>query len=202
MTLHTAKGLEYPVVFLAGMEENLLPHSRSLQDEEELEEERRLAYVGMTRAKERLYLIHTFQRATWGRSDVSAPSRFLFELPKDTVEISRERSKRPAGQSSVGPASMGRRTARERAPSEPSSGALWRTRTLSPAEGPARVERSDTVKRESQFRAGDRVRHAKFGEGLVISSVPTDAGDEEVVVVFPGEKPKKLLASFARLEKI
>ncbi|MGH2543197.1 MAG: ATP-dependent helicase [Ardenticatenaceae bacterium] len=204
MTLHTAKGLEYPVVFLAGVEENLLPHSRAQEEREQIEEERRLAYVGMTRAKERLYLIHTFRRATWGRSTVSEPSRFLRELPRETVEISKERSKRPAGEGRVGAPPVdargeGRR--RRRVEAETLSDGVWTTRSVSPADGARGGGRAEKRKGEAKFRAGDKVRHAKFGEGIVVSSAPT-AGDEEVVVVFPGEKPKKLLASFARLEKI
>ena len=82
LTLHAAKGLEFGVVFIIGLEERILPHSRSLEDPDEMEEERRLAYVGITRAENRLYLLHTFRRATWGQSDISEPSRFLGDLPK------------------------------------------------------------------------------------------------------------------------
>jgi DNA helicase-2/ATP-dependent DNA helicase PcrA len=99
MTLHTAKGLEFPVVFLTGMEDGVFPHSRSLTDLKELEEERRLAYVGMTRAKERLTLTHAMGRSLYGRRDANLPSRFLDELPGDGVE--RERL-RPASWSSYG----------------------------------------------------------------------------------------------------
>jgi len=89
MTLHSAKGLEFPVVILAGLEEGLFPHSRSNEDEEELEEERRLCYVGMTRAKERLTLTHAMRRALYGRTDANLPSRFLDELPEAGVERER-----------------------------------------------------------------------------------------------------------------
>ena len=82
ITLHAAKGLEFPVVFIAGLEEGLFPHSRALDDEKELEEERRLAYVGITRAKRRLYLSHAWRRATWGMGQASVPSRFLLEIPR------------------------------------------------------------------------------------------------------------------------
>src|SRR5688500_2159697 len=85
ITLHAAKGLEFPVVFISGLEEGLFPHSRALDDEKELEEERRLAYVGITRAKRRLYLSHAWRRATWGQGQVSVPSRFLLEIPPDLV---------------------------------------------------------------------------------------------------------------------
>ncbi len=85
ITLHAAKGLEFPVVFIVGMEEGLLPHRRALEDERELEEERRLAYVGMTRAKDRLYLVHAHHRSTYGVGAPSDPSRFLAELPEDLL---------------------------------------------------------------------------------------------------------------------
>ena len=85
ITLHAAKGLEFPVVFIAGLEEGLFPHSRALDDERELEEERRLAYVGITRAKRRLYLSHAWRRATWGMGQASVPSRFLIEIPAELM---------------------------------------------------------------------------------------------------------------------
>jgi DNA helicase-2/ATP-dependent DNA helicase PcrA len=90
ITLHAAKGLEFPVVFMVGLEEGLLPHKRALEDERELEEERRLAYVGMTRAKDRLYLVHAHHRSTYGMGAASEPSRFLSELPEDLLASSRD----------------------------------------------------------------------------------------------------------------
>ena len=86
ITLHAAKGLEFPVVFIAGLEEGLFPHSRALDDEKELEEERRLAYVGITRAKQRLFLSHAWRRATWGMGQASVPSRFLLEIPAELMD--------------------------------------------------------------------------------------------------------------------
>ncbi len=85
ITLHAAKGLEFPVVFIAGLEEGLFPHNRALDDERELEEERRLAYVGITRAKRRLYLSHAWRRATWGGGGMGVPSRFLLEIPPELM---------------------------------------------------------------------------------------------------------------------
>src|SRR4029077_14895163 len=85
ITLHAAKGLEFPIVFIAGLEEGVFPHSRALDDEHELEEERRLAYVGITRAKKRLYLSHAWRRATWGMGGASIPSRFLLEIPAELM---------------------------------------------------------------------------------------------------------------------
>src|SRR5438046_10279392 len=86
ITLHTVKGLEFPVVFMLGMEEGLFPHSRSLDSPAGLEEERRLAYVGMTRAKDRLYLFHAFRRHLWGSANLNLPSRFLKDIPRDLVD--------------------------------------------------------------------------------------------------------------------
>ena len=98
ITLHAAKGLEFPVVFIAGLEEGLFPHSRALDDEKELEEERRLAYVGITRAKRRLYLSHAWRRATWGMGQATVPSRFLMEIPAELMDgpqLGRRRRPRP-----------------------------------------------------------------------------------------------------------
>ncbi|MFQ5596212.1 MAG: 3'-5' exonuclease, partial [Anaerolineae bacterium] len=93
MTCHAAKGLEFPVVFLVGVEEGLLPHSRSMDDPDQMEEERRLCYVGITRARDRLYMLHTFRRTLWGRSEISEPSRFLDDIPKHLVEGKGETNK-------------------------------------------------------------------------------------------------------------
>ena len=90
MTLHTAKGLEFPVVFLTGMEENVFPHQRSMTDDKELEEERRLAYVGITRAEQRLYLTRAVARTWWGRPEYHKPSRFLDEIPAHLIEWRRD----------------------------------------------------------------------------------------------------------------
>ena len=90
MTLHTAKGLEFPVVFLTGMEDGIFPHMRSVGDPEELEEERRLCYVGMTRAEQRLYLTHAWSRQLFGATDYYPPSRFLAEIPEELVQAQGE----------------------------------------------------------------------------------------------------------------
>jgi DNA helicase-2/ATP-dependent DNA helicase PcrA len=89
MTLHNAKGLEYPVVFVLGMEEGVFPHIRSLSEPDQLEEERRLCYVGITRAQERLYLLHAWSRSLWGGVNYNPPSRFLAEVPEDLVRLAK-----------------------------------------------------------------------------------------------------------------
>ncbi len=170
ITLHQAKGLEFPVVFIVGMEEGLLPHSRSLDDPAELEEERRLCYVGITRAERRLYLFRAFRRRLMGGSMPGAPSRFLSEIPQDLI-------------ASAVPAKAAASATAWAAPS----------RGLSPA--PATPE-APTLK------AGNKVRHGKFGEGIVVSCVPSGS-DHEVTVAFKGGAGvKKLLLSMAKLEKV
>ncbi len=175
LTLHAAKGLEFKVVFLTGMEEGLLPHIRSFEDADGMEEERRLAYVGMTRAKERLYLLHTFRRATWGRSEFSEPSRFLEDIPRRLL------TEGAKGQPTQ---------ARDRASSWNHSG--------SPRSRPSL---DDLLEENTRYKSGQKVYHPTWGEGTVIASLPTQ-GDEEVFVTFPGKGTKKLLASLANLKVI
>jgi DNA helicase-2/ATP-dependent DNA helicase PcrA len=168
MTLHSAKGLEFPMVMIVGMEEGVLPHSRSLDDPDSMEEERRLCYVGMTRAKKRLFLSYAFRRTVWGDSEVREPSRFLADVPRNLIE----------GAALKAGSSQSRATRWE--PTPPAI-------QLKP--------------RELQFRVGQRVKHAKFGEGVVIESKP-DGNDEEVTVSFKKSGVKRVLASFANLEKL
>jgi DNA helicase-2/ATP-dependent DNA helicase PcrA len=168
LTLHMAKGLEFPVVFIVGLEEGLFPHSRSMDDPEAMEEERRLCYVGITRAKEQLYLVHAFRRTMYGESEVSVPSRFIADIPDHLI----------AGR---GEAALNEEERRYR----------WQV------QWPASSEPAVT----GQFETGDRVRHPLFGEGIVIESKATGA-DEEVTVAFEKKGIKRLLASFAKLEKL
>jgi DNA helicase-2/ATP-dependent DNA helicase PcrA len=172
-TLHAAKGLEFPVVFIVGMEEGLLPHMRSYDDPAQMEEERRLCYVGMTRAQERLYLLRAFRRAFGGHNP---PSRFLADIPPDLV------------------------TTRERIPTVMPTRERFIAASTTPAH-PELVEgRAAPTK---AFHAGDRVRHAKFGEGIVVSCQEEKGGDQLVIVAFKGEAGiKRLLLSFAPLEHL
>jgi len=180
MTLHAAKGLEYRVVFLVGMEENLFPHGRSLEDPKQMEEERRLCYVGITRAKERLYLVHAARRMFHGNTLVNPPSRFLADIPETLWS-----------ESGVSPRSYLRREY-----TTPPSAAridIWAT-----------AEDKPVAALSQAFQPGDRVRHKHFGAGVILSSTMT-ADDEEVSVQFSsagGLVTKKLLVSFARLEAV
>jgi DNA helicase-2/ATP-dependent DNA helicase PcrA len=253
ITLHAAKGLEFPVVFMVGMEEGLLPYARALDDERELEEERRLTYVGMTRAKDRLYLVHARHRSAWGSGGVEVePSRFLADLPEDLLEV---------GSGRRGPISQGwvreesgapTRARRERG----GTGATWtgapewrggglddeasESTTVwgraRPGLEPLRPERlpdlvipersalpdvdlgSGTFGRVGDhadgsteavdatyatltWHAGDKVRHRRFGDGIVVSSQWV-SGDEEVTVAFAGQGVRRLVGSYAGLERM
>lgn len=177
LTLHAAKGLEFGVVFIAGMEEGILPHQRSMEDAEQMAEERRLCYVGMTRAKDRLYLLHAFRRTLYGESGASIPSRFLADIPAHLIQGYAP----PSGE-------VGRQAGSE------SERAVERATqwVRSPVSTPARTPR---------FRSGQRVSHATFGEGIVVDSRIAD-DDEEVTVVFEEIGVKRLLASLARLRTV
>lgn len=200
MTLHTAKGLEFKVVFMVGMEEGLFPHSRSMDDRESLAEERRLAYVGITRAKERLYLVHTFRRQQWGRTEMAEPSRFLNDVPSKLVKTVKTKEARQgtlnldAGRSLHSSRGSRRKTR--------SKSHIWNSRDDDlRKERERRKQRTKQQKAECEFSAGDRVQHAKFGEGVVVSS-KISGDDEEVTVAFVEDEPRRLLASFANLEKL
>jgi len=173
ITLHQAKGLEFPVVFIIGMEEKLLPHIRSMDDPAQMEEERRLAYVGITRAKKKVYLVHAFRRSFMGMSTINPPSRFLDDIPKE-LTVSPDWSE-------------------ESSKSVESLYSWNRVRSDEPAKAAA----ESTI----DLKDGDRVRHAQFGEGLVIS-VKKVKGDCEVAVAFDKVGLKRLMLSFARLEKM
>ncbi len=168
ITLHQAKGLEFPVVFMVGMEDGILPHFRSFDDPSQMEEERRLCYVGITRARQRVYLVRAFRRSLMGSSTVNKPSRFLEDIPQHLI----------------------------------SGGGWWRGEesqiatamyswNKAPPPGVASLE----------LKAGDHVHHAQFGDGVVVSCQPV-TGDKEAVVVFYGVGIKKLLLSYAKLEKV
>ena len=175
ITLHQAKGLEYDAVFLVGLEDGMLPHSRSLEDPAQLEEERRLLYVGMTRARKRLYMFRAFQRRFHGQSGSQTASRFLLEIPESLVTIRDIR-----GHSRVA----------DRIPDP-----MWTKRAAStPAPRPA-------TRSADEFAPGEKVKHEVFGEGVVVSSSGSGS-DTQVTVAFVGEGVKRLMLSFAPIERI
>jgi DNA helicase-2/ATP-dependent DNA helicase PcrA len=166
------------VVFIVGVEEKLLPHMRSMDDPDQLEEERRLFYVGITRAKKRIYLLHAFRRALMGQSTINPPSRFLEDIPKHLI----------------------------------TTPGWWQGEETKVADAVyswnrVRVDNTENEKERNSIipavdlKAGDRVRHSIFGEGVVVSNKKVKA-DNEVTVAFSGQGIKKLLLSLARLEKI
>ena len=265
ITLHAAKGLEFPVVFIAGLEEGTFPHSRALDDERQLEEERRLAYVGITRAKRRLFLSHAWHRATWGASGAAVPSRFLLEIPAELMEgpnlraeeghadgpldlelvFGARRSSRfgtpiragggayrqGSGQPGAPAAGTAFAPSRDLAAkrSAYAAGARSGELTTTPGKGirawddpvdvdpdlpedlPVRrieavaavIPPRPIVPGERRYRDGDRVRHARFGDGIVVSARLT-RDDEEVTVAFRDSAigRKTMLASLANLELI
>jgi DNA helicase-2/ATP-dependent DNA helicase PcrA len=226
ITLHAAKGLEFPVVFMVGLEEGLLPYARAMDDERELEEERRLTYVGMTRAKDRLYLVHARHRSAWGSGGVEVePSRFLADLPEELLEV--DRGRRGAGLGWVRERGNGSGMDDEGGLGTTPSSASWWGRPR-PGLEPLRPERlpdltvperealpevdvgsggfrdvqsEPTPNGELSWHAGDRVRHRRFGDGIVVSSQWV-SGDEEVTVAFEGQGVRRLIGSYAGLERL
>ncbi|MFJ7952001.1 DNA helicase PcrA [Lysinibacillus sp. NPDC096418] len=186
MTMHAAKGLEFPVVFIIGMEENIFPHSRSLDDNDEMEEERRLMYVGVTRAEERLYLTCASSRTIFGRSSYNNASRFLREISEDITEsISKSGNK-----SDVPFASSNR-----------SNGYKKRTIGAVQQTQPASARLQATGGDQFGWKAGDKAVHKKWGTGMVVS-VKGEGDGTELDIAFP--QPigiKRLLAQFAPIEK-
>ena len=195
ITLHAVKGLEFPVVFLTGMEEGVFPHARSSESEQELEEERRLCYVGITRAKDRCYLTYAAVRTLFGRSTEMAPSRFLLELPSQQVDV---RTMARDERDTWGELYEGDRYELERRRRGRQDRALAGLSAAWRGGGERPTPRGPTS--ATHYRAGDKVRHVQFGDGVVVSSA-AKGDDEEVTVAFPDQGVKRLMASFARLEK-
>ncbi|MFF4231398.1 DNA helicase PcrA [Streptomyces sp. NPDC001820] len=184
MTLHTAKGLEFPVVFLTGMEDGVFPHMRALGQAKELEEERRLAYVGITRARERLYLTRSSMRSAWGQPSYNPPSRFLEEIPGQHLQWKR-----------TGPMA---------APAGPTSGiatSLSSSRSRAGGGASGFATRRTTDKPVISLSVGDRVTHDQFGLGTVVE-VTGSGADAQATVDFGDTKPKRLLLRYAPVEKL
>jgi DNA helicase-2/ATP-dependent DNA helicase PcrA len=185
MTLHSAKGLEFPVVFLVGLEEGLFPHSRSLMENRELEEERRLCYVGITRAKQRLYITYANMRTMYGNFNNSIPSRFLMELPKESItNIKRFRKN----------SMLSARTAEDTAVASATDVAAGK---------PAVNTKSSAPKGSNpdEISIGCKVNHPKWGVGTVVAKDGTGA-EAQVKIAFPGLGIKSLILAYANLEKL
>ncbi|GAA4659545.1 DNA helicase PcrA [Streptomyces chumphonensis] len=181
MTLHTAKGLEFPVVFLTGMEDGVFPHMRALGQAKELEEERRLAYVGITRARQRLYVSRAGMRSAWGQPAYNPPSRFLEEIPAEYLDWRRLGSGPAGAAATAGVRSSSTASVRR-------GGSGFATR---------RVQDRPVV----SLAVGDRVTHDSFGLGTVVS-VQGSGDKSEATIDFGDPKPKRLLLRYAPVEKL
>ncbi|MGG5323288.1 ATP-dependent DNA helicase PcrA [Enterococcus pernyi] len=182
MTLHAAKGLEFPVVFLIGLEEGVFPLSRALMEESELEEERRLAYVGITRAEEALFMTNAFSRILYGRTQYNRPSRFLEEIDQELLDIHGMRPTSNASQPS--PLRANNATPKYQQPTK--AGVSAKVATGGETGG---------------WKPGDKVKHKKWGPGTVVR-VSGDAKDLELDIAFPSQGVKRVLAAFAPIEKV
>jgi DNA helicase-2/ATP-dependent DNA helicase PcrA len=196
LTLHSAKGLEFPVVFIVGLVDGTLPHNRSLSDGEELAEERRLFYVGLTRAQQRVFLSYTFRRTSYGESEATVPSRFLRDIPLELIEGGNARQRRRRTVSKVSRWDWSPSLNQ----SSPTGSAGGNKHLPEPNTGVSSAGRSrPPVLTEAKYRSGQNVYHRKFGDGIVIDS-KIIGNDEEVDVAFTDEGIKKLVASLAKLE--
>lgn len=198
MTLHSAKGLEFPVVFILGLEDGIFPHIRAMTEPEEMEEERRLAYVGLTRAEHRLYLTHAWSRTIFGSTQYNPPSRFLGEIPDGLIEESSASRGRRRGRGATvfgrGSGGSGYGSARGAA-----SGFSGRNRLVETALSPSGPTPSGADGLD--LRVGDDVEHRKYGEGVVLDV--RGSGDKtEVRVRFPSVGEKTLLLAWAPLERV
>ncbi|WP_278955634.1 DNA helicase PcrA [Lactobacillus apis] len=187
MTLHAAKGLEFPVVFLVGMEDGLFPLSRALLEDDQLEEERRLAYVGITRAKEKLFLTNAYSRMMFGRMQNNPPSRFLEEIDVDDLDM---QNSVPEG---VGNADFQVQTAPFANVDERARAQVY-TPKAKPAGGAIGAEKKG-------WNVGDQVEHKAWGHG-VVTKVNGEGEDMELDIAFPNKGIKRLLAAFAPIKKV
>ena len=205
MTVHTAKGLEFPVVFVTGMEDGTFPHQRSLGEAAELAEERRLAYVAITRARQRLYLTRAAVRSAWGMPQEMPPSRFLDDIPAHLLEVRR---------SATSMQRLRERTAARSSWNDDDGSPTFGRGTGLPAGSPLRpLARTSKIERPSvgatapkttlapdSLSVGDRVRHATLGEGTVLGL--ENGGERTIARIQFGMAEKRLLVRMAPMEKI
>ncbi len=210
MTIHAAKGLEFPIVFIVGTEEGLFPSMRSMFEDEELEEERRLCYVAITRAKQKLFVTCAASRMLYGQTKYSPPSRFISEIPSEltmTFEGRKARERKQISQArntDFMPDYVGSALGTSyKAPTAQTS-ATKPTTTFGAASKSALFKSFDvraTEKAETDFSAGDLVKHKKFGRGKVMNVIPL-GNDKKIEILFDSGERKNLMALFANLKKI
>jgi DNA helicase-2/ATP-dependent DNA helicase PcrA len=226
MTMHSAKGLEFPLVFIVGLEENLFPHSRVRENQKELEEERRLCYVAITRAEKYLYLTHAMKRRVYGEELPAEPSRFLMEFPLDLIEdisrgpswlrfaskastVENREALRALTSSSESSHSKPRRSSNYRGPTYNSTDSVReffarQGKQVDPdvfESGTSESEEPGQSTSSSGLRVGMRVRHAKFGQGLIVKR-EGDGENAKLTINFPGYGQKKMIEKYASLEKL
>jgi len=189
MTMHSAKGLEYPVVFVIGMEEGIFPHQRALIDMDQMEEERRLCYVAITRAKDKLYLTSATQRMLFGMTQYNPPSRFLREIPGRLIQQEGVQTRRES-------------TPAPKTPAKPGGGlGGGGLKGSGLGSGKPGIKKPEKPAAGGSFGPGDKVNHPAFGEGTVIA-VEGPAGRRNVTVAFAGKGIKVLNEAFAPMKKI
>lgn len=197
MTLHSAKGLEFPIVFIPGMEEGIFPGNQSMFSEEDLEEERRLAYVGITRAKKRLYLISSQQRMLYGQTSRNMPSRFLREIPSSVIDDQSVVARRSTGFTTPRTAYANASRNELGHSSHNKIGSYTQSSSSAHKFGQAG---NAAQKNNIDFKVGDTVCHKSFGTGTVLTVTPM-GGDMLLEVAFDKAGTKKMMANYARLEK-
>jgi DNA helicase-2/ATP-dependent DNA helicase PcrA len=194
MTIHSAKGLEFPIVFLPGFENGIFPSQNNLLDKSELEEERRLAYVAITRAKEKLFVVNARERLMFGMTMYNHPSIFFTEIPQTLVEAEEEKKSFTVAASKKADTSSYRERMSDSFNASVSFGAAAK-----PAPSVNNAQKSGSKSFE-RFSVGDCVKHAAFGRGMIIS-VKDMSGDLLYEIMFDTKGTKKLMATYAKLEK-
>ncbi len=197
MTLHAAKGLEFKVVFLAGMEEGILPHSQSSEENDDIEEERRLCYVGMTRAREQLYCLYALERRVRGQTRDQSASPFLREIPQQvTEEVRLARHRFGVAPTRVGPSRVG--------PPPPAAAqhisSFFKNAPVQFDPNSIRPARSE-LQRGAELKRGVRVRHEQFGEGTILT-MEGSGPEAKLTVYFDRAGSKKFIAKYAKLTRI
>ena len=209
--MHSAKGLEFPVVFIVGVEEGLFPGNQVMYDPTEIEEERRLCYVGITRAKEKLYITNARSRMIYGNTNLTRPSRFILEIPEELTESNLKEPQQSSyggfsssgargsyygGSRTSGGASAGDSNARYSSNNQPQKSSSGFSRGGFSGSA-AKTESAPAI----NFAVGDRVEHKTFGQGLIISAKAV-GGDMILEIAFDDVGTKKIMAKMAKLKKL